>query len=92
MLPLLLGRLCGQWNVMGVDLMNEPHAASWGKGMGDGSDWGHAAERIGNHVLSQVRACIASDLNMCLSQSMSRVSLHLAISISPNACNSASAG
>ena len=49
----LAAALCGQWNVFGVDLMNEPHAASWGKSMGTGSDWGHAAERIGNHVLRQ---------------------------------------
>ena len=46
------GRLCGQWNVFAVDLQNEPHASSWGKGLGPTSDWGHAAERIGNHVLS----------------------------------------
>merc|ERR1711871_544073 len=43
--------LCGQWNVMGVDLQNEPHASSWGKGGGRREDWGHAAERLGNHVL-----------------------------------------
>ena len=50
----LAARLCAQWNVFAVDLMNEPHAASWGKGQGASSDWGHAAERIGNHVpLSQ---------------------------------------
>lgn len=45
--------LCKQWNVFAVDLMNEPHEASWGKGYDDKSDWGHAAERIGNHVLKQ---------------------------------------
>ena len=38
---------------MGADLQNEPHSASWGKGLGDASDWGHAAERIGNHVLGK---------------------------------------
>ena len=36
----------------GADLQNEPHSASWGKG-DERTDWGHAAERIGNHVLSQ---------------------------------------
>ncbi len=45
-------RLCGQWNVFAVDLHNEPHAASWGKG-DESTDWGHAAERLGNHVLSK---------------------------------------
>jgi aryl-phospho-beta-D-glucosidase BglC (GH1 family) len=43
-------KLCGQWNVFAVDLQNEPHASSWGKG--GTKDWGHAAERLGNHVLS----------------------------------------
>ncbi len=45
-------KLCNQWNVVAADLQNEPHGSSWAKGMGDQSDWGHAAERIGNHVLS----------------------------------------
>ena len=44
--------LCGQWNVFGADLQNEPHASSWGKGLS--VDWNKGAERIGNHVL---RAC-----------------------------------
>ena len=35
-----------------TDLQNEPHASSWGKGEGRTKDWGHAAERIGNHVLA----------------------------------------
>lgn len=48
----LADRLCGQWNVFAADLQNEPHASSWGKGDGPTKDWGHAAERIGNHVLS----------------------------------------
>ncbi|KAL1525711.1 hypothetical protein AB1Y20_020556 [Prymnesium parvum] len=43
--------LCPQWNVFAVDLQNEPHASSWGKGMGKENDWGRAAERLGNHVL-----------------------------------------
>ena len=50
----LAAALCAQWNVFAVDLQNEPHAASWGKGLGDASDWGHAAERLGDHVLSKV--------------------------------------
>ena len=51
----LASRLCAQWNVFAVDLQNEPHASSWGLGMGEKSDWGHAAERLGNHVLSRCR-------------------------------------
>ena len=46
-------RLCGQWNVFAVDLQNEPHSSSWGMGRGESSDWGHAAERLGNHVLTK---------------------------------------
>ena len=42
--------LCTQWNVFAVDLMNEPHAASWGTG-NRATDWNSAAERIGNHIL-----------------------------------------
>lgn len=45
--------LCGMWNVVGVDLQNEPHSSSWGKGLP--VDWNHGAERLGNHVL-QARA------------------------------------
>lgn len=51
----LADRLCAQWNVFAVDLQNEPHGSSWGLGMGEKSDWGHAAERLGNHVLSRCR-------------------------------------
>ena len=40
------------WNVFAVDLQNEPHKSSWGKG-DQHTDWGHAAERLGDHVLSQ---------------------------------------
>ena len=43
--------LCAQWNVFAADLQNEPHKASWGKGLD--TDWDKAAERIGNHVLSK---------------------------------------
>jgi endoglucanase len=35
-----------------VDLQNEPHSSSWAKGDIE-TDWGHAAERLGNHVLNQ---------------------------------------
>ena len=45
-------RLCDQWNVFAVDLQNEPHASSWAKG-DEKTDWGHAAERLGNHVLKE---------------------------------------
>ena len=34
------------------DNHGRPHASSWGKSGGHDVDWGHAAERIGNHVLS----------------------------------------
>ena len=49
---LVAASLCGAWNVFAVDLMNEPHAASWGKG-DERTDWGRGAERLGNHVLSR---------------------------------------
>ena len=42
--------LCGQWNVVGVDLLKEPFKASWGAGDMT-TDWNTAAERLGNHVL-----------------------------------------
>ena len=42
--------LCNQWNVVGVDLFDDPYAASWGKG--EMTDWDVAAGRIGNHVLT----------------------------------------
>ena len=43
--------LCSRWNVFAVDLQNEPHASSWAKD--PATDWNKAAERIGNHVLTQ---------------------------------------
>ncbi|KAL3923959.1 MAG: hypothetical protein SGPRY_004061 [Prymnesium sp.] len=49
----IAAELCAQWNVFAVDIQNEPHASSWGKGMGVSSDWGKAAERLGNHILEQ---------------------------------------
>lgn len=45
-------KLCSQWNVFAVDLQNEPHSSSWAKG-DMSTDWGHAAERLGNFVLKQ---------------------------------------
>ena len=43
-------RFCADWNVVGADLFNEPHKATWG---GDAArDWAAAAERLGNHVLA----------------------------------------
>lgn len=44
----LANALCGEWNVFAADLQNEPHAASWGKGLL--TDWNKAAELLGNHV------------------------------------------
>ena len=45
----LARRFCGEWNVMGADLFNEPHRARWGDG-GLRLDWAAAAERIGSTV------------------------------------------
>ena len=52
---------CGMWNLMGVDLMNEPHAGMWGSSrdgwVGDGEwadaskDWAVGAAKLGNKVL-----------------------------------------
>lgn len=39
------------WNVFGVDLMNEPWAASWGDGDAR-TDWRAGSERLGNAVLA----------------------------------------
>lgn len=47
----LTSKLCGQWNVFGADLHNEPHQATWGRGWD--TDWNLAAGRIGNHVLAR---------------------------------------
>ena len=41
---------CARTNVFAVDLMNEPHAASWGTGVRQ-RDWAAAATRLGNVVL-----------------------------------------
>ena len=40
--------LCSQWNVVAVDIQNEPHSSSWGKGTA--LDWNKAAERIGERA------------------------------------------
>ena len=47
----LARRLCIRQNVIMADLFNEPHSATWGDGQ-YGRDWGLAATRIGNLVLS----------------------------------------
>jgi len=51
------------WNVFAVDLQNEPHASSWAK-HNDRTDWGRAAERLGDHVLSK---CASKDHTFCAS-------------------------
>lgn len=47
---IMASALCSHWNIFAVDLQNEPHASSWGKGLP--TDWNKAAERIGDHVLT----------------------------------------
>ena len=39
-------RFCNRWNVIGADLLNEPHGAKWG-------EWADAATDMGNFVLSK---------------------------------------
>ena len=51
---LMASALCAQWNVFAADLQNEPHAASWGKGLA--IDW-NKGETLGNHVLSVCPRC-----------------------------------
>ena len=48
----LAEELCGDWNVVGVDLYNEPHKATWGQGLAT-TRWDLAAKRLGDHVLSK---------------------------------------
>ncbi|KAK1869239.1 hypothetical protein I4F81_011718 [Pyropia yezoensis] len=48
---MLARRYCGAWNVVGADLLNEPHGANWGSGV-YGDDWRLAAERLGDAVLA----------------------------------------
>ncbi|OQR82883.1 cell 5A endo-1,4-betaglucanase [Achlya hypogyna] len=38
------------WNVIGIDLKNEPHKATWGTGTA--TDWVIGARKIGNHMLA----------------------------------------
>ncbi len=47
---ILMDRFAGQWNVMGLDLKNEPRdPASWGYN-DTSTDWNQAAERIIQHI------------------------------------------
>ena len=39
-------RFCSRWNVIGADILNEPHGARW-------EDWAGAASELGNFVLSK---------------------------------------
>jgi len=48
---LMAQHFCGEWNVFAVDIQNEPHKSSWGRGTR--FDWNQAAARIGNRVLSK---------------------------------------
>lgn len=47
--------LCATGNILGVDLMHEPYRAVWGYpgSTGKSLNWNEAAERLGNHVLSE---------------------------------------
>ena len=49
-------RFCGQWNVIGADLLNEPWGGKWGEG-GEQQDWAKAAERLGATVLGMCPRC-----------------------------------
>lgn len=44
--------LCAQWNVVGVDLYQEPFRATWGA-HNVRTDWNLGAERLGNRVLQR---------------------------------------
>ena len=50
-ITMLASQLCNDkhWNVMGLDLMNEPHLANWGSG--DAADWRVGAKTLGDHML-----------------------------------------
>ena len=49
---IMLRRVGSKWNVIGLDLKNEPHgAATWGYDQSN-TDWNKAAERIINHIAS----------------------------------------
>lgn len=43
---LMQARFCKRWNVLGADILNEPHGAKW-------RDWAGAATQLGNFVLSK---------------------------------------
>lgn len=45
----LARELCAEWNVVGVDLMGEPHGATWGDA-NPATDWAAAAGRLGSEV------------------------------------------
>uniref|UniRef100_K3WC24 Glycoside hydrolase family 5 domain-containing protein n=1 Tax=Globisporangium ultimum (strain ATCC 200006 / CBS 805.95 / DAOM BR144) TaxID=431595 RepID=K3WC24_GLOUD len=47
---MLTSNLCSEeyWNILGLDLKNEPHECSWG---GAAPDWQKGATLIGNHML-----------------------------------------
>ena len=58
----LMDVLCSRWNVFAADLKNEPVDATWGfcddphrdaRRCNEKLEWGHAAGRIGNHILEQ---------------------------------------
>ena len=44
--------LCTEWNLIGVDVQNEPFKSSWGFD-NPLTDWNLGAEDLGNHILSQ---------------------------------------
>jgi len=48
----IVSRYANQWNVVALDLKNEPWGTTWNTGI-QGTDWDAAAARIGNHIHSQ---------------------------------------
>lgn len=54
----LTSSLCSSkyWNIVGVDLKNEPYESSWG---GEDPDWHRGATLIGNRVLSDCKNWLA---------------------------------
>jgi len=46
---LLMQRFKSQWNIIGMDLINEPYNTTWGTG-NISSDWNLAVQRIANHI------------------------------------------
>lgn len=51
-IDIVVDTLCSQeyWNVIGIDLKNEPYEATWGDG--EDTDWRLGAEKIGNRMLN----------------------------------------